>query len=173
MIIAVIWTQFKQLRVEAWKRPLHVIVEAWSLKKASTHNCLNCVHNCDDHSLLDFKICSYMEHFIYHFANICIFWKQDHREGWHAERKRWKVGNCLFSMIFVLITMWHKMFTDRYINTFNCSTSYPRPSKLYPRPSTFYSRPSIFYFRQATLGKKIHSLLLPECRFLSRVEGKF
>ena len=31
-------------------------------------NCLNCVYNCDDHSLLDFKSAvQYMKHFIYHF----------------------------------------------------------------------------------------------------------
>ena len=28
------------------------------LFQASIRNCLNCVHNCDDHSSLDFKICS-------------------------------------------------------------------------------------------------------------------
>ena len=31
--------------------------------------CLNCVQNCDDHSLLDFKYADqYMKHFIYHFT---------------------------------------------------------------------------------------------------------
>ena len=30
-----------------------------------------CVHNCDDHSLLDFKSAvQYMKHFIYHFTSI-------------------------------------------------------------------------------------------------------
>ena len=36
--------------------------------QASLRNCLNCVHRCDDHSLLDFKSAvQYMKHFIYHF----------------------------------------------------------------------------------------------------------
>ena len=37
-----LWTQFKQLQ---------------SLFQASTRNCLNCVHNCDDHGLLDSSEC--------------------------------------------------------------------------------------------------------------------
>ena len=41
--------------------------------QASIHNCLSCVHNCDDHSLLDFKSAvKYMKHFIYHFTIIII-----------------------------------------------------------------------------------------------------
>ena len=41
------------------------------LYEASLCNCLNCVHNCDDHSLLDFKSeVQYMKHFIYHFTSI-------------------------------------------------------------------------------------------------------
>ena len=32
-------------------------------------NCLNCGHNCDDHSSLDFNpAVQYMKHFIYHFT---------------------------------------------------------------------------------------------------------
>ena len=47
-------TQFKQLLIEARKK-----------------NCLNCVHICDDHGLLDFKSAvQYMKHFIYHFTSI-------------------------------------------------------------------------------------------------------
>ena len=39
--------------------------------QASICNCLNCVHNCNDHSLLDFKSAvQYMKHFIYHFTSI-------------------------------------------------------------------------------------------------------
>ena len=34
-------------------------------------SCVNCVHNCDDHSLLDFKSAvQYMKRFIYHFTSI-------------------------------------------------------------------------------------------------------
>ena len=41
-------------------------LESW-LFQAFIRNCLNCVHNCDDHSLLDFKsVVQYMKHFIYH-----------------------------------------------------------------------------------------------------------
>ena len=37
------------------------------LSKASIRNCLNCVHNCDVHGLLDFKSAvQYMKHFISH-----------------------------------------------------------------------------------------------------------
>ena len=34
-------------------------LKSW-LFQASIHNCLNCVHKCDDHSLLDFKIRSWI-----------------------------------------------------------------------------------------------------------------
>ena len=45
-------------------------LKSW-LFQASLRNCLNCVHNCDDHSLLDFKSAvQYMKHFIYHFTSI-------------------------------------------------------------------------------------------------------
>ena len=48
----------------------------WTLKnviywlfQASIRKCLNCVHNCDDHSLLDFKSAvQYMKHLKYHFT---------------------------------------------------------------------------------------------------------
>ena len=78
-----LWTQFKQLRLEAsksqdfkgaWTDDLAIPVRRsnhrrtgvarsrvqtplkfW-LFQASIRNCLNCVHNCDDHSLLYFKI---------------------------------------------------------------------------------------------------------------------
>ena len=40
-------------------------LKSWLLQA----NCLSCAHNCDDHSLLDFKSAvQYMEHFIYHFT---------------------------------------------------------------------------------------------------------
>ena len=52
----------------------------WAMKswlfQASIRDCLNCVHNCDDHSLLDFKSAvQYMKHFIYHFTftTLCPF----------------------------------------------------------------------------------------------------
>ena len=78
-----LWTQFKQLRIEAWKsqnfkgvwtRDLATPVRRWLerrtgiarsrvqtplkswLFQASIRNCLNCVHNCDDHSLLELLI---------------------------------------------------------------------------------------------------------------------
>ena len=35
--------------------------------------CSNCIHNCDDHSLLDFKSAvQYMKHFIYHFTKLFV-----------------------------------------------------------------------------------------------------
>ena len=42
--------------------------------QASIRNCLNCVHNCDDYGLLDFKSAvQYMKHFIYHFkSDFCL-----------------------------------------------------------------------------------------------------
>ena len=43
-------------------------LKSW-LFQVSIRNCLNCVHNCDDHSLLDFKSAvQYMKHFMYHFT---------------------------------------------------------------------------------------------------------
>ena len=40
-------------------------LKSW-LFQASVRNCLNCVQNCDDHGLLDFKSAvQYMKHFIY------------------------------------------------------------------------------------------------------------
>ena len=44
------------------------------LFQASIHNCLSCVHYCDDHSSLDFKSAvQYMKHFIYHFKASKLF----------------------------------------------------------------------------------------------------
>ena len=44
-------------------------VEVLTFSGFCIRNCLNCVHNCDDHSLLDFKSAvQYMNHFIYHFT---------------------------------------------------------------------------------------------------------
>ena len=82
--------QFKQLLIEAWKsqdfngvwtRDLTIPVwrsnqlryEAtdiwWRSFVRSIGNCLNCVHNGEDHNLLDFKSAvQYMKHFIYHFT---------------------------------------------------------------------------------------------------------
>ena len=80
-----LWTQFKQSRVEAWKgqdlngvwtRDLAIPMrgrkqtplKSW-LFQASTRDCLNCVHNCEDHNLLDFKSAvQFMKYFIYHFT---------------------------------------------------------------------------------------------------------
>ena len=45
-------------------------LKSW-LFEASVRNCLNCVQNCDDHGLLDFKSAvQCMRHFIYHFTSI-------------------------------------------------------------------------------------------------------
>ena len=45
-------------------------LKSW-LFQASIRNCLNCVRNCEDHSLLDFKSAvQYMKHFINHFTSI-------------------------------------------------------------------------------------------------------
>ena len=45
-------------------------LKSW-LFQASISNCLNCVHNCDDHSILDFKFAvQRMKCFIHHFTSI-------------------------------------------------------------------------------------------------------
>ena len=50
-------------------REVQTPLKSW-LFQASIRNCLNCVHKCDDHSLLDFKSAvQYMKHFIYHFTS--------------------------------------------------------------------------------------------------------
>ena len=50
--------------------PLKSPLKSW-LFQASIRNCLNCVHHCEDHSILDFKSAvQYMKHFIYHFTFI-------------------------------------------------------------------------------------------------------
>ena len=53
-------------------------LKSW-LFQVSICNCLNCVHSCEDHSLLDFKSAvQYMKHFIYHFTCLKyskLFWK--------------------------------------------------------------------------------------------------
>ena len=66
--------QFKQLRVEhrtgIARSRVQTPLKSW-LFRASTRNCLNCVHICDDQSLLDFKSpVQYMKHFIYHITSI-------------------------------------------------------------------------------------------------------
>ena len=73
-----LWTQFKQLRTEAWKSQdfngvwtrdlamsrVQTPLKSW-LFQASICNCLNCVHYYDDHSSLDFKSAvQYMKHFM-------------------------------------------------------------------------------------------------------------
>ena len=50
--------------------PQDIQHEPW-LFQASICNCLNCIHNCDDHGSLDFKSAvQYMKHFLYHFTSI-------------------------------------------------------------------------------------------------------
>ena len=82
-----LWTQFLQLRKEAWKihnfndprsyeRNFWVMnaisrvqtpLKSW-IFQASLRNCKNCVHNCEYHSFTWFHIrSSYMIHFIYYF----------------------------------------------------------------------------------------------------------
>ena len=42
-------------------------------KQKPEGNCLNCVQNCDDHGLLDFKSAvQYMKCFIYHFSELVL-----------------------------------------------------------------------------------------------------
>ena len=68
-----LWTQFKQLRVEAcksqdfngvWTRDLAIPVRGHDTNEVSRYrevtgsNCLNCVHNCDNHGLLHSHIVS-------------------------------------------------------------------------------------------------------------------
>ena len=68
-----LWTQIKQLRIEVWKSQDFngVWTRDLAIRLLYVRNCLNCVHNCDDHSLLDFKSAfQYMKHFIYHFTSI-------------------------------------------------------------------------------------------------------
>ena len=88
-----LWTQFKQLRIEAWKsqdfngawtRDLAILVRrsnqvsyeatdigGWPWSFACIVNCLNCFHNCEDHSLLDFKSADQcMKHFKNRFTFI-------------------------------------------------------------------------------------------------------
>jgi len=60
-----LWTQFKQLRIKAWK--------------SHTGIARSRVHNCDDHSLLDFKSAvQYMKHFIYHFRACTVKQQNQH-----------------------------------------------------------------------------------------------
>jgi len=46
-------------------------LKSW-LFQASIRNCLNCVHNCDDHIayLISKSAVQYMKHFTYHFTSI-------------------------------------------------------------------------------------------------------
>ena len=44
-------------------------VEVLNFSGFYIHNCINCVHNCEDHSLLDFiSAVQYMKYFIYNFT---------------------------------------------------------------------------------------------------------
>ena len=46
-------------------------IEVLTFSGFYTQLLINCVHNCDDHGLLDFKSAvQYMKHFIYHFTSI-------------------------------------------------------------------------------------------------------
>ena len=49
---------------------IHFFKKSW-IFQASVRNCLNCLHNCEDHSLLDFiSAVQYMKYFIYNFTLI-------------------------------------------------------------------------------------------------------
>ena len=49
-------------------------VEVLTLSGFYIHHCINCVHNCEDHSLLDLTSAFlYMKHYIYHFTNKTVF----------------------------------------------------------------------------------------------------
>ena len=78
-----LWTQFKQLLIEAW------------LCQASISNCLNCVNNCDDHSLLDFKSAvQYMKHlYITSLEYYCLIrwkWRPNFSDSPQAFWNEWK-----------------------------------------------------------------------------------
>ena len=64
-------TLFVNLDVKWYMRSrVQTPLKSW-LFQSSVRNCLNCVQNCDDHGLLDFKSeVQYMKHFIYHFTSI-------------------------------------------------------------------------------------------------------
>ena len=66
-----IWNQVSSDHSRSLKKSeVQTPLKSW-LFQASIRNCLNCVHNCDDHSLLDFKSAvQYMKHFIYYFTSI-------------------------------------------------------------------------------------------------------
>ena len=51
-----LWSQFLQLRKEAWKKNsgLQRGFKSWIFFQASLRNCKNCDHNCEDHSSFDF-----------------------------------------------------------------------------------------------------------------------
>ena len=88
-----LWKQIKQLRIEAWKSQdfngvwTHALaipvqrsnqlnyevtdVRSWSFV-GSIRNCLICVHNCHDHSLLDFKSAVQYMKYIQAFSHGCI-----------------------------------------------------------------------------------------------------
>ena len=94
-----LWTQFLQLRIEAWKiqdfngvwtcewpapkvsgfiaqlgtgiarSRVQTPLKSW-IFQASIRNCKNLVSNCENHSLLDFtSAAQYMKHFIYNCTN--------------------------------------------------------------------------------------------------------
>ena len=80
-----LWSQFKQLHIEAWKsqdfngvwtRDLAIPVQRSNqLSYEATVSYLNCDHNCEDHSLLEKTFCKWGKNLFVHFINTKIFRK--------------------------------------------------------------------------------------------------
>ena len=61
------WLSWLERRTGIARSRVQTPLKSW-IFQASLRNCKNCVHNCEDHSLIWFYIrSSYMIHFIYHF----------------------------------------------------------------------------------------------------------
>ena len=63
------WLSWLERRTGIARSRVQTQLKSWPFQ-SSIRNCLNCVHNCDDHGLLDFKsaVQYNMKHFIYHFT---------------------------------------------------------------------------------------------------------
>ena len=46
-------------------------IEAWKIQDFYIHNCINCIHNCEEHSLLDFtSAVQYLKYLVYNFKTV-------------------------------------------------------------------------------------------------------
>ena len=71
MILAVMNTIYATAYMEAWESQDFNGVEVLTFSGFCIRSCINCVHNCEDHSLLDLtSAVLYMKHFIYHFTHL-------------------------------------------------------------------------------------------------------